>query len=62
MSPVVWSRRAARNMEHSQIGRAGPDGRSRQFPVLGTPYILVYAIRDRTLGIIAAFHGAQIIK
>ena len=92
MRPVVWSRRAARNMmsirryiaqfnpeaakstakrvlesvravaDHPQIGRAGCDGRSRQFSVPGTPYILVYAIRDRTLEIIAVLHGAKIIK
>lgn len=92
MRPVVWSRRAARNMfsirryieqfnpeaarstakrilesvravsEHPQIGRVGPDGRSRQFPVPGTPYLLVYIIRDRTLEIAAILHGAQIIK
>jgi toxin ParE1/3/4 len=48
--------------QHPQIGRSGHDGRSRQFLVPGTPYILVYKIRDRTLEIVAVLHGAQIIE
>lgn len=92
MRPVVWSRRAARNLaavrryieqfnpgaaqstakrilesvqaiaEHPHIGRAGRDGRTREFPVAGTPYLIVYLVQDATLEIAAVLHGAQIIK
>lgn len=91
MRPVVWSRRATRNLaairryierfnpdaaestakrilgavrtlaEHPFIGRAGRDARTREFPVSGTPYILVYLIQDATLEIVAVLHGAQIV-
>lgn len=92
MRPVVWSRRAGRNLvairryigqfnpeaangtakrilqvvrtisEHPQIGRSGRDGRTREFPVPGTPYVIVYMVQDATLEIIAVLHGAQIIQ
>ena len=45
--------------EHPQIGRAGRDGRTREFPVPGTPYIIVYLLRD-AVEIAAVLHGAQI--
>ena len=47
--------------EHPQIGRAGRIGWTREFPVPGTPYLLVYMVQDATLEIIAVLHGAQII-
>ncbi len=48
--------------EHPQIGRAGRDSRTREFPVPGTPYLIVYMLQDITLEIAAVLHGAQIIK
>ena len=92
MRPIVWSRRAARNLtairryidqfdpdaatgiakrilqsvktisEHPQIGHAGRDARTREFLVAGTPYLIVYTLRDTTLEIVAVLHGAQIIE
>lgn len=91
MTPVVWSRQAARNLtsirryieqfnpeaagstakrilqsvravsEHPHIGRAGRNARTREFPVPGTPYLIVYMMQDATLEIVAVLHGAQII-
>ena len=48
--------------EHPQIGRAGHDSRTREFAVSGTPYLIVYMVRDATLEIVAVLHGAQIIE
>lgn len=48
--------------EHPQIGRAGRESRTREFPIPGTPYLLVYRIRDAALEIVAVLHGAQIIE
>lgn len=48
--------------EHPQIGRAGRNGWTREFPVPGTPYIIVYLVQDATLEIAAVLHGAQVIK
>lgn len=92
MRPVVWSKRAARNVasirryirrfnpeaakstarrilesvrtisEHPQIGHAGRAGLTREFSVPGTPYVIVYMVRDATLEIVAVLHGAQIIE
>ena len=47
--------------EHPRIGRAGRDGRTREFPVPGTPYLVVYMLQDETLEIVAVLHGARII-
>ena len=48
--------------EHPRIGRAGHDSRTREFPVPGTPYLIVYMVQDATLEIVAVLHGAQIIE
>ena len=48
--------------EHPQIGRAGREGRTREFPVPGTTYLLVYLVRDAALIVAAVLHGAQIIE
>jgi len=41
------------------MGRAGLWPGTREFPVPGTPYILVYKIRESQLRIIAVLHGAR---
>jgi toxin ParE1/3/4 len=41
------------------MGRAGLWPGTREFPVPGTPYILVYRIREGQLRIIAVLHGAR---
>lgn len=46
--------------EHPQIGRAGRDSGTREFPVSGTPYIIVYMVHD-VVEIAAVLHGAQVI-
>ncbi|MBI5242844.1 MAG: type II toxin-antitoxin system RelE/ParE family toxin [Elusimicrobia bacterium] len=46
--------------EHPQIGRVGRDSGTREFPVPGTPYIIVYMVRD-VVEIVAVLHGAQVI-
>ena len=48
--------------EHPQIGRAGRSGWTREFPVQGTPYLIVYMVQDATLEIVAVLHGAQVIR
>ena len=47
--------------EHPQIGRAGRDAGTREFPVSGTPYLVVYMVRD-VVEIAAVLHGAQVIE
>jgi toxin ParE1/3/4 len=41
------------------MGRSGMRSGTREFPVPGTPYILVYRIKEETLQILAALHGAR---
>ena len=41
------------------LGRAGLRAGTREFPVPGTPYILVYRIREERLRILAVLHGSR---
>jgi toxin ParE1/3/4 len=41
------------------MGRVGIQAGTREFPVPGTPYILVYRVRDERLRILAVLHGAR---
>ena len=41
------------------MGRAGIQPGTREFPVPGTPYILVYRVRVDRLRILAVLHGAR---
>lgn len=41
------------------MGRVGLQPGTREFPVPGTPYILVYRIREERLRILAVLHGAR---
>jgi toxin ParE1/3/4 len=41
------------------MGRAGMRAGTREFPVPGTPYILVYRIAKARLQILALLHGAR---
>ena len=43
-----------------QIGKAGRVQDTRELAVAGTPYIIVYRVRDEVVIILAIFHGAQI--
>jgi toxin ParE1/3/4 len=44
---------------HSEIGRPGRVGSTRELVVSGTPYILPYRIRHDSVEILAVLHGAQ---
>lgn len=41
------------------MGRSGMLAGTRQFAVPGTPYILVYRVREDVLRILAVLHGAR---
>jgi toxin ParE1/3/4 len=41
------------------MGRVGLRAGTREFPVPGTPYILVYRIREERLRILAVLHGSR---
>jgi toxin ParE1/3/4 len=41
------------------LGRGGLQPGTREFPVPGTPYIVVYRVRDDRLRILAILHGAR---
>ncbi len=41
------------------MGRAGIETGTREFPVAGTPYIVVYRVREEQLRILAVLHGAR---
>lgn len=41
------------------MGRVGIHAGTREFPVPGTPYILVYRVRDERLRILAVLHGSK---
>jgi toxin ParE1/3/4 len=48
-----------RLMAFPMIGRAGIQPGTREFPVPGTPYIIVYRVLDERLRILAVLHGAR---
>ena len=41
------------------MGRAGVETGTREFPVPGTPYIVVYRVREERLRILAVLHRAR---
>jgi toxin ParE1/3/4 len=41
------------------LGRAGRVPNSREFAVSGTPYIIIYRVKNEVLEIIRVLHGAQ---
>jgi plasmid stabilization system protein ParE len=43
----------------SEIGRPGRRSGTRELVIAGTPYIVVYRIRESTVRILAVMHGAQ---
>jgi toxin ParE1/3/4 len=42
-----------------QMGRPSKRSRTRELPVPGTPFILVYRVKNDVLEILALYHGAQ---
>jgi addiction module RelE/StbE family toxin len=56
---IVKSMRAI--SAHPQIGKAGRHPHTRELAVAGTPYIVVYRVRDVAVIILAVLHGAQAI-
>ncbi|WP_152046632.1 type II toxin-antitoxin system RelE/ParE family toxin [Aureimonas psammosilenae] len=43
---------------HPKLGPQSPDGRTRRLRVRGTPYLIVYRLRER-IEIVAIFHAAR---
>lgn len=41
------------------MGRSGQRAGTREFPVPGTPYTLVYRVTDESVQIVAVLHGAR---
>jgi toxin ParE1/3/4 len=41
------------------MGRSGMRAGTREFAVPGTPYIVVYRVREERIEILAVLHGAQ---
>lgn len=52
-------RSANRLSEFPMLGRQGMRAGTREFPVPGTPYILVYRVREETVQILTVLHGAR---
>jgi len=44
-----------------QIGKAGRYPDTRELAVAGTPYIIVYRVRDGVVVVLAVLHGAQVV-
>lgn len=45
--------------EHPAIGRTGRVADTREMVVSGTPYIIVYAVIDRVLHVLAVLHSSR---
>lgn len=41
------------------MGRAGRRAETRELPVPGTPYIVVYRVKKTTVQVLAVLHGAR---
>ena len=41
------------------MGRAGMRAGTREFAVPGTPYILVYRVKENAIQVVAVLHGAR---
>ncbi len=48
--------------EFPQIGKAGRYPDTRELAVAGTPYIIVYRVKDSVVVVLAVLHGAQIVE
>lgn len=44
---------------HPQVGRVGRVSGTREFAIPGTPYLIVYRIKNKEAQILAIQHGAQ---
>ena len=44
---------------HPRLGRAGRVARSRELVVAGTPYIVAYRLRARTMELLGVIHAAR---
>jgi len=41
------------------LGKAGRVAKTRELVVAGTPYIVIYRVKDNRLEILRIFHGAR---
>jgi len=44
---------------HPRKGRARRDGKARELVVAGTPYVIVYRIKDETIEIMRVWHTSR---
>jgi toxin ParE1/3/4 len=44
---------------HPHLGRAGADPGTRELPIGGTPYIVLYRVQGKRVAISTIWHGAQ---
>jgi addiction module RelE/StbE family toxin len=45
--------------ENPAIGKAGRIPKTRELVIAGTPYIVIYRVKDKRLEILRVFHGAR---
>ena len=45
-----------------QIGKAGRYPDTRESAAAGTPYIIVYRVKDDVIVLLAVLHGAQVVE
>ncbi len=45
--------------ENPAIGKAGRIPKTRELVIAGTPYIVIYRVKDNRLEILRVFHGAR---
>jgi toxin ParE1/3/4 len=45
--------------QHPASGRSGRLPNTRELPIAGTPYIVPYRVRGRTVEILRVFHGSR---
>ncbi|WP_274629806.1 type II toxin-antitoxin system RelE/ParE family toxin [Arvimicrobium flavum] len=48
-----------RLQEFAHSGRLGRQKGTREFPVVGTPFVVIYRVQNSTVQIMRVLHGAQ---
>ncbi|WP_165214314.1 type II toxin-antitoxin system RelE/ParE family toxin [Affinirhizobium pseudoryzae] len=50
---------ASRLLTFPQSGRCGRVERTRELPLVGTPYVIVYRVEEERVRVLRVLHGAQ---